>query len=120
MTAETDFHQKRKAFVLLGSGILLAHSGFPGSHFDLLRQSGFDDEAARRLIAVRPRGYALDGNIYFYQGEDFSVLSEQNRREALPYLDFFRRLGFLSREGRAFDGMKAGKIGESWTPVKEF
>lgn len=120
MTAETDFHQKRRAFVLLEGGILLAREAFPGSHFDLLRQSGFDEETARQMIAGRPRGYALDGNVYFYQGDDFSVLCEQNRREAVSYLDFFRRSGFLSPEGKVFDGMQAGKIGENWTPVKEF
>lgn len=120
MTAETDFHCRRKAFVLLKDGILLARDGFSGSHFDLLCQSGFDEKNARGIIAARPRGYALDGNLYFYQGEDFGTLSEENRRDAAAYISFFRQLGVLSPQGRAFDGMKAGKIGESWCPVKEF
>lgn len=78
MNDETDFHRRRKAFVLLtDAGILLAQDGFAGSHADLLKQAGFVESQARLIIESMPRGYALDGNVYFYQGADFDPLSDR-------------------------------------------
>ncbi|MBR1778615.1 MAG: hypothetical protein IJ752_08570 [Alphaproteobacteria bacterium] len=58
---ESDFHRRRKAFVILNGGLLAAPDGFEGSHFDLLCQSGFDENQSQSLIAEQPRGYALEG-----------------------------------------------------------
>ena len=118
--AESAFHQRRTAFVILESGILTAENGFAGSHFDLLCQSGFNEEQARFLIAEQPRGYALDGSVYLYQGTDFSCLSGENGKKAEKYISFFKKNGWLSLTGKVYDGMKSGKTGSVWTPVKEF
>ncbi|MBO4520938.1 MAG: hypothetical protein J5787_06990 [Alphaproteobacteria bacterium] len=117
---ESDFHRRRKAFVILKSGVLTAEDGFAGSHFDLLRQSGFDEEQARLLIAEMPRGYSLDGNVYVYQGADFSCLSDENRKKTEKYVSFFRKNQWLSSTGKIYDGMKSGEIGSVWAPIKEF
>ena len=61
MQNERDFHRRRTAFVILSAGILVAFDGFEGSHADLLRQSGFDERQTEKLIALRPRGFALNG-----------------------------------------------------------
>jgi len=117
---ESDFHQRRIAFIILKSCILTAESGFVGSHFNLLCQSGFDEKKARRLIAEAPRGYALDGNVYLYQGADFSCLSAENRKKAKAYVSFFQKNGWLSPAGKIYDGMRSGEIGSVWIPIKEF
>lgn len=118
MNAEEDFHRRRKAFVLLKeAGILLAQDGFSGSHFDLLRQAGFVESQARGIIETQPRGHALGGDVYFYQGVDFSPLSSENRETARQWLPFFRQNGMLT--GRAFDGMRRGDAGQPWQPVAD-
>ena len=117
MNAEADFHRRRKAFVLLAdAGILLARDGFAGSHADLLKQAGFVESQARLIIESQPRGYALDGNVYFYQGADFAPLDDENRKKARLWLPFFRQNGLLT--GTAFDGMRRGAVGQSWQPVR--
>lgn len=118
--AESEFHRRRKAFVVFDSGILTARDNFAGSHFDLLRQAGFDENQARGIVERNARGYALDGNVYLYQGADFSCLSEQNRQTAALFLPWFEKNGWLAGNGKVFNGMKAGRIGSCWTPVKEF
>lgn len=118
--AETEFHRRRKAFVVLGGGVLIAADGFSGSHFDLLTASGFDADRARAVIENNPRGYVLDGDVYLYQGADFSVLNERNRRLAAAFLPTIRRCAGTDAAGKVFDGANAGAVGEKWTPVKEF
>ena len=118
--AESDFHQRRIAFIILKIGILTAERGFAGSHFDLLCQSGFDEKQVRRLIAESPRGYALDGNVYLYQGSDFSCLSAENRKKTIPYVSFFQKNGWLLPAGKIYDGMQSGEVGSIWIPIKEF
>ncbi len=118
--AESDFHRRRKAFVVFQCGVLTARDNFDGSHFDLLRQAGFDENQARGIIEQNARGYALDGSLYFYQGTDFACLSEQNKKTAASFLPWFEKNGWLSGTGKVFDGMQAGRIGSRWTPVKEF
>ena len=118
--AESSFHRRRTAFVILNGGILTAESGFDGSHFDLLCRSGFGEDQARRLIAECPRGYALNGNVYMYQGAGFSVLSDENRKATEKYVSFFRNNRWLSETGKIYDGMHSGEKGSVWTPVKEF
>ena len=118
--AESAFHRRRKAFVILDGGILVAPDGFEGAHFDLLCQSGFTADEARKLIAGRSRGYALDGSIYLYQGADFSCLSVENAKKAQIWFPFFQKSGWLRADGKIYDGMRAGKVGEVWLPTKEF
>ena len=118
--AESEFHRRRTAFVILENGILTAENDFSGSHFDLLCENGFDEIKARRLIAEQPRGYALNGNIYLYQGADFSCLSDGNRKKAGKYISFFKKNQWLSATGKIYDGMQPGETGSVWTPVKEF
>ena len=118
--AELEFHRQRKAFVLLNDGILAACDGFCGSHFDLLCQSGFKPEQARFLISEQPRGYALNGNVYLYQGADFSCLTEENRLKAEKWVLFFQKNGWLNHRGQIYDGMRAGEAGNVWQPLKEF
>ena len=118
--AESDFHRRRRAFVIFDCGILTASEDFEGSHFDLLCQSGFDSGYARHLIDDQPRGYALDGNVYLYQGADFSCLSFGNRKKAEKWISFFQINGWLKVGGKIYDGMQAGKTGSVWTPIKEF
>ena len=117
---ETDFHRRRRAFVILNGGILIASDGFEGSHFDLLCQSGFTVDTAQSLIAGSPRGYALDGNVYLYQREDFSCLSSENEERATSWFPFFKKNGWLKPDGRIYNGMRAGEKGTVWRPVKEF
>ena len=106
--------------MILGGGILVAPDGFDGSHFDLLCQSGFTADAARGVIAVRPRGYALDGNVYLYQGADFFCLSAENEKKAQGWFSFFEKSGWLAPDGRIYNGMRAGEKGTVWRPIKEF
>lgn len=117
--AEKDFHRRRRAFVILGGGVLVAPDGFDGAHADLLRQSGFTPEETRGLIDSKPRGYALDGDVFLYQGEDFSPLSPENEKAALVWFPFFEKNGWLGPDGRIYSGMRAGKKGTVWRPVKE-
>ncbi len=117
--AEIDFHRRRKAFVILECGILVAQDGFDGSHSDLLTQSGFDEDQMRKVIQQQPRGYALNGNVYLYQGTDFKCLSSKNKDMVKSYVAFFEKNGFLKQDGKIFDGMNVGKAGDQWTPVKE-
>ncbi len=118
--AESDFHRRRKAFVIFDCGVLTARDNFDGSHFDLLRLFGFDEKQARGIIEQNARGYALDGNVYLYQGADFSCLSEQNKKTAALFLPWFEKNGWLAETGKVFDGMRAGRIGSRWVPIKEF
>lgn len=118
--AETTFHQSRKAFVILENDILISPEGFSGSHFELLCQNGFDAKQAKEVISKQPRGFARDGSVYLYQGEDFSCLSEECEKKCSEWLLFFQKSGWLSSEGKIYNGMRVGKIGEVWTPVKEF
>ena len=118
--AEAAFHSRRKAFVIFGAGILTAADGFAGSHFDLLVQTGMDGEQARRAIETCPRGYALNGDVFLYQGADFSALSERGRRLAERFIPFFKTNGWLVPAGKVYDGMRRGAAGSVWTPLKEF
>lgn len=118
--AESEFHRRRKAFVILPCGILIAPDGFAGSHFDLLCQSGFTAEQTRKTIELRPRGYALDGSVYLYQGGDFFRLSDGNEREAKKWFPFFITNGWLKPDGKIYSGMQRGEKGTVWRPVKEF
>lgn len=120
MTAEADFHRKRKAFIILDAGILMARDGFEKSHIDMLRQSGFPEDQANRLIETQPRGFVLDGNLYFYQGMKFHRLSGENKEKASSYIFFFRSLGLLPEDGKVYDGMHIGEAGEKWQPISEF
>lgn len=107
--AESDFHRRRKAFVIFDCGILTARVGFDGSHFDLLTQAGFDESRARGIIEQNARGYALDGSVYFYQGTDFSCLSEQNKKTAASFLPWFEKTaGWIKRERFTTVCMPAG------------
>ena len=117
---ESEFHRQRTAFVILECGILTAGGGFGGSHFNLLCRSGFNEDQALRLIAGKPRGYALNGNVCLCQGTDFSCLSDENAKKAEKYVPFFRKNRWLSETGKIYDGMQAVKTGSVWTPVKEF
>lgn len=120
LPAEREFHRQRKAFILFReAGILMGADGFEGSHAELLGRTGLESDRIRDIIACEPRGFALDGDIYLYQGEDFSELSAENRAYARTWLPFFRALGLLTGNGRVFNGMIAGKPGERWTPVSE-
>ena len=118
--AESDFHRRRKVFVVLETGLLIASDGFGGSHSDLLLQSGFDVEQTDRLIAGQPRGYALNGNVYLYRGADFLCLSEINAGKVPEWIPFFRKSGWLAENGKVYDGMRVGKTGTVWEPIKEF
>ena len=118
--AESDFHRRRKAFIILNGGLLVASDGFEGSHFELLLQSGFDEGLACRLIAGQPRGYALNGNVYLYQGSGFLCLSKANSGKAREWIPFFQKSGWLAENGKIYDGMRAGKTGTVWEPIKEF
>lgn len=117
--SEISFHRNRKAFVILNQGLLLAQTGFEGSHFDLLCQSGFSEEQAKSLIFSCPRGYFLSENLYFYEGEEFSCLSETNEKKALCFIETFRKLGLLEASGHIYSGMNKSEVGKSWQPIKE-
>ena len=117
---EAAFHSRRKAFVIFDAGILTAADGFAGSHFDLLVQTGMDGEQARRAIETCPRGYALNGDVFLYQGADFSALSERGRRLAERFIPFFKTNGWLAPAGKVYDWMRRGAAGSVWTPLKEF
>ena len=86
----------------------------------MLCQNGFDEDEARRLIEEQPRGYALNGNVYLYQGSGFSCLSDENRKKAEKYVPFFKKNRWISETGRIYDGMRSGEKGSVWMPVKEF
>ena len=118
--AETAFHQSRQAFVILENGILIAPEGFSGSHFDLLCLNGFDAEQAKKIISKQPRGFARDGNVYLYQGDGFSCLSVECEKKCSNWPSFFQKSGLLSSDGRIYNGMRVGKVGDVWKPVKEF
>lgn len=118
--AEADFHRRRKAFVILECAILMAQDGFEGSHGDLLLQSGFDQTQTQDIIKNYPRGYALNGNVYLYQSNDFSCVSPQNQEKIKKYLSFFKKSDLLDQNGKIYDGMHLGKTGDQWTPRKEF
>lgn len=120
MSAEREFHRRRKAFVLFReTGILMGEDGFEGSHAELLSRTGLEPDRVREIIASEPRGFALDGDVYLYQGEGFSELSAENKAYARTWLPFFRSMGLSAGNGRVFNGMIVGKPGESWTPVSE-
>lgn len=118
--AEAAFHSRRKAFVVFDAGILAAADGFAGSHFDLLVQTGMNGEQARRAIETCPRGYALNGDVFLYQGADFAALPERGRRSVERFIPFFKTNGWLSPSGKVYDGMRRGDAGTVWTPLKEF
>ena len=118
--AERAFHQSRKAFVVLNDDILVAPDNFAGSHFDLLRQNGFDERQAKKIISRQPRGYVLDGSVYLYQGENFDCLSNENEEKIKNLVLFFQKKAWLKPDGKIYNGMHVGKIGEVWVPVKEF
>lgn len=119
MQNERDFHRRRTAFVILSAGILVAFDGFEGSHADLLRQSGFDERQTEKLIALRPRGFALNGNVYAYQGDGFSELSVGNEEILKSFVPYFVRNGMLKPNGRLFSGMIPSEPGKIWRTVKE-
>ncbi len=118
--AESAFHRRRQAFVVFDCGLLIARDDFDGSHFELLMQSGFVETRAREIIDQNARGYALDGDVYLYQGTDFSCLSEQNKKTAALFFPVFKKNGWLSNAGKIYDGMNVGQIGSKWMPIKEF
>lgn len=119
MSAESDFHRRRTAFVILSAGILVAFDKFEGSHADLLRQSGFNEQQVEALIASRPRGFASNGNVYAYQGRDFSALDDENEKSLKTYVPYFKRNGMLGINGQLFSGMIPAQIGEIWQTIKE-
>lgn len=119
MASEKEFHRRRTAFVVLNAGILIAKEGFEGSHFDLLKDSGFSESQAKEIIENRPRGFSLDGNVYAYQGESFLPLTVEKEEAFRVYIPFFKQSGLLSREGKVYSGMQAGKPGDLWQGVKE-
>lgn len=119
-SAESAFHRRRRAFIVFDDGLLIARDGFEGSHFDLLIRSGFDENQARTIIDQNARGYALGGNVYLYQGTEFSCLSEQNKKNTALFLPDFEKNGWLDKSGKIYDGMHVGQIGSKWRPIKEF
>lgn len=118
--AEVDFHRRRNAFVIFDNGILMAQDGFAGSHADLLQQVGFSEDQVHDIIKRCARGYALEGNVYLYQGENFSCLSEHNEKTVAQFLSVFQKNGWLSKTGKIYNGMSVGQIGTNWMPIKEF
>lgn len=120
MNSETEFHKRRRAFVIFkGVGLLIAQEGFSGAHKDLLCAAGIEKEKADEIILNEPRGFALEGNVYFYQGKEFLELSEENTVSAVSFLPQFRSMGLLGENGKAYNGIVMGKPGEVWLPIKE-
>ncbi len=118
--AEQEFHSRRKAFVVFAKGILTADDGFTGSHRELLIQCGFNDSQATEIINTCPRGYALKGNVFLYQGENFACLTVENKKRVEKLISYFKKNHWLSETGSVYDGMVIGQTGEQWKPVKEF
>ncbi len=111
--AEAAFHSRRKAFVIFDAGILTAADGFAGSHFDLLVQTGMDGEQARRAIETCPRGYALDGDVFLYQGGGFFRAVGTGAAAGRTVRSFFQneRVAVPDGQGLRRDAPRRGRIG---------
>lgn len=66
---EAVFHSRRRMFVVRNGQLILAPAGLAMWHRDWFEEEGWN---VVEVIATELRGFYLDGEVYFYRGEDFS------------------------------------------------
>ena len=83
-----DFHNKRKAFIILNSKIEFLPEGSSMSHFEYCKEKGISKEVFNTIT----RGYYLNGNLVFYK--DNFIYDENLIIEALKLInEFAKELG---------------------------
>lgn len=120
-----NYHKQRRPFVIIPDvGIIVAHSGQPFAHIELLTNCCIEANKAKEIIETCPRGYFLDNKLVMYQGENVAEgecweLKPENFVFVRSFYADLRRIFNFNAKTKVFLGVKRGKIGEIWPVIDE-
>jgi hypothetical protein len=117
---EYEYHSKRRPFIIFPeSGVMFAKPGTALSHNDMLRSLNLNNVNIRHVIDNFPRGYFMNNNLVFYQGDLMQEgtiwqLDKKNIDIIKLYFHDFERIFKINEKTLIYLGVKVGKIGEVW------
>lgn len=113
MEAVKKFHKERIAFAIVEGKVMYLNNS-ELSHIGWLVGGGL--VTAEKFVGLT-RGYCRDGVLTFYSGNfQGGTLVE---RDALNYIDSIQRDLGLDKVDFIYCGLREGKVGDIWQPLKE-
>lgn len=114
--AEAEFHKRRRMFACCQGNILLAPPDLTKGHRHWLKAMGLAPSTINRIMADELRGFALDGDLYCYVGDDFHLeISAANGRDLRIVVGVVARA--MELDGTVYGGMEKGEEGKLWKPL---
>ena len=119
MKNATNFHNLRRAFIMMPNRLLVAQKNMDISHNDMLKSLDISPNEVARIMKEVPRGYFMNGEIVVYQGFDMTpgavwcldLGGYQVMRSFVPDL---RREFSANDDTRVWMGVRVGEIGTIW------
>ncbi|MBQ8845452.1 MAG: hypothetical protein IJ008_05545 [Clostridia bacterium] len=112
--SENDFHKRRRAFLIYMDKVCYIPVGSEMSHFEYSEKLGIEKDVFEKLC----RGYALDGDLYFYKGH--FVYDEELINYAEKFIKEIQKELNLKEDMKVYFGLNVGKEGEIWKPSFRF
>lgn len=120
-----NYHKQRRPFIIFpGIGIIFGQAGEPLAHIEILTRLGLSESQAKMIIEICPRGYFLNNNLVFYQGDHVEEgkcweLKEENYPLVKIFFNDLQKIFGLNENTKIFLGVKRGKIGDIWPTVNK-
>jgi len=119
---EKDFRNKRRPFIIFPeTGLLVGELGTSLSHNDMLISIGLDGVRINYIINNYPRGYFMNNDLVFYQGNNFTegnVLEIENKNVSIikKYIYDFENIFKINDKTSIYFGIKVGEI---WPKINQ-
>ena len=123
MEKATNFHTKRRAFMIMPDiGLIIAPKNVDVSHEQMLKNMGFSTADVLNFLAIYPRGYFMNGELCVYQGYDMTpgakwVLTNDGEKIVQQYIADLRAIFNLNDKTQVYTGVIVGEIGEVWKKI---
>lgn len=122
---EKDFHNKRRPFIIFPeTGLLVGELGTSLSHNDILISIGLDGVRINYIINNYSRGYFMNNDLVFYQGNNFTEgnileIDNKNISTIKKYIYDFENIFKINEQTNIYLGIKVGKIGDVWPKINQ-
>lgn len=111
-------HKSRRMFCIKDNKLFLAESNLPYSHAVWFEKEGWMDETDDTFMNSVTRGIIdFNGDIYFYQGYDFSTSKEVKDIFFQHFKELVKLLN-INKKGKIYSGFVRKK--DKWLPIESY
>lgn len=125
MKKATDFHTKRRAFIIMPDvGLLVAPQQIDISHEQMLKNIGLNASDVIKFLSLNPRGYFMNGELCVYMGYDMTPgakweLTAAGKKTMQTYIADLRAVFNMNDETPVYTGVIVGQIGAVWQKINQ-